>query len=108
MGGEVNPLKAWLALRGDKVISGLPNTVFSGVDIVISQHLAATRTETKTQTRFPRSRRKRIRKKWASNPKNWTTHVTTTPKMGPFMVGNRIICCPEDYVAITSTIRGQL
>ena len=25
------------------------------------------------QTRFPRSKRRRVRKKWAAKPENWTT-----------------------------------
>ena len=43
------------------------------------------------QTRFPRSKKKRIRKKWAGNPHNFTS----TPDLNYYVgAGNIIICHP--------------
>lgn len=69
-------------------LSGLGN--FGGVDIVVSHDLGHIE---HYQFRFPRSKRKRIRRKWAKNPRNWMTrHV---PKV--FQIGNRFVMDPVSY-----------
>ncbi len=42
---------------------------FPGIDIVVSPFLEAER----RQYRFPRSKKRRIRRKWAKDPRNWKT-----------------------------------
>jgi len=44
--------------------------MLNGIDIVVSEYLDDTR---RAQVRFPRSKRKRIRKKWRKDPRNWKT-----------------------------------
>lgn len=63
------------------------------------------------QFRFPRSKRKRIRKKWASKDCNYkTVIVPATPDMGPYMYKNpftgseQIVCSPAHYSRIMSEI----
>ncbi len=42
------------------------------------------------QYRFPKSKRRRIRKKWQKDPKNWRT----VPDDMIYLMGNRAICHP--------------
>ncbi len=46
-----------------------------------------------TQTRFPRSKKKRIRRKWAKQAKNWETE--TFPKPEGYMVNGTLFAHPE-------------
>lgn len=48
-------------------------TLFSSVNVYVSD---ATCTRTRTQVRFPRSKRKRVQKKWREDPSNWKEEVT--------------------------------
>lgn len=43
---------------------------FMGIDVVVSKHLGEFK---RVQVRFPRTKRKRIRKKWAKNHRNWVS-----------------------------------
>lgn len=43
------------------------------------------------QTRFPRSKRKRIRKKWAKDKRNWTL------KPAAYMLHGELHCHPDIY-----------
>lgn len=42
------------------------------------------------QVKFPRSKKKRIKKKWGKNPKNFITK----PDLSCYMFGNNVICHP--------------
>lgn len=54
-----------------------------GPNIVIDDRLFTT--ITRAQIRFPRSKSKRIRRKWAKQERNWRTTRTLTP--GMYQVG---------------------
>ena len=63
-----------------------PGLFSFGMDIIVSSQLDDTRTK---QVRFPRSKRRRIRKKWRRNPNNWKTYrVPVGYMMGGTMVVN--------------------
>ncbi len=47
-------------------ITKIPNT-FYGMPVITSNYIGTDR----IQYRFPKSKKKRIRKKWAKNPQNW-------------------------------------
>jgi hypothetical protein len=47
----------------------------------------------RTQIRFPRSKKKRIRRKWAKQVKNWKTE--TIPKPEVYMVNGTLVAHPE-------------
>lgn len=81
-------------------------------DIVPSQQLAGTpERQYLRQFRFPRSKRKRIRKKWASKDCNYkTVIVPATPDMGPYMYTNpftgrkQVVCSPAHYSKLMEEI----
>ena len=63
-----------------------PRLFSFGMDIIVSRQLDDTRTK---QVRFPRSKRRRIRKKWRRNPNNWQTYrVPVGYMMGGTMIVN--------------------
>lgn len=43
--------------------------MFGGLEVVLDTQLGLTR----KQVRFPRSKRKRVRKKWRRDPRNWVS-----------------------------------
>ena len=55
-----------------------------------------------TQVQFPRSHRKRVRRKWAKQPRRWavTGWTEAVPEQGPFRVGDDIICGPVAYARL--------
>lgn len=62
------------------------NNPYGGFQIVESKTLVI-----KYQYRFPKSKRRRIRKKWKKDLKNWKTKVD--PQC--YLLNNQIICHPE-------------
>lgn len=62
------------------------NNPYGGFQIVESKTLVI-----KYQYRFPKSKRRRIRKKWKKDLKNWKTKVD--PQC--YFLNNQIICHPE-------------
>lgn len=63
----------------------------SGFDLILTSYL--TGPPTQKQVRFPRSHRKRIRKKWAGNHSNYVT--VPGEELGPFIVGRKVLCGPR-------------
>lgn len=68
-----------------------------GFDVVVSDLLGVER----VQTRFPRTKRKRVRRKWEKDPRNWTTRHTKLM----YRVGNTIVCSPTAYPDLLSVLR---
>ena len=66
---------------------GAPTRI-DGVDILLSPHLPS---KTKrVQFRFPKSRRKRIRKKWSKQERNWReVELPCGVRMGEYLVVNQ-------------------
>jgi hypothetical protein len=60
------------------------------IDIVVSTLIPDTKL---AQTRFPRSKRRRIRKKWRKDLKNWS-HV---PDPQAFRLAGKVVCNPSMY-----------
>ena len=58
--------------------------LFFGLDVIVSRNLDDTRTK---QVRFPRSKKKRIKKKWRRDPGNWITYRVPVG----YRMGNRLI-----------------
>lgn len=76
---------------------GLPLTglgPFLGIEIICSRLVPDEKTS--WQYRFPRSKKRRIRRKWAKDLRNWKTEVK--PVM--YQMGNRIICSPTAYAQL--------
>jgi len=48
------------------------------------------------QVRFPRSKKKRIRKKWAANPANWKT----TPVSHMYVFGGTVLMSPTEAARV--------
>ena len=69
--------------------------MFNSIDVVLVRHFARWRWE---QYRFPRSRRRRIRKKWARDRANYRN--TYDGEQGPYRMGDRILCGPRAYAKI--------
>lgn len=63
----------------------------SGFDLILTYYL--TGPPTQKQVRFPRSHRKRIRKKWAGNHSNYAT--VPGEELGPFIMGRKVLCGPR-------------
>ncbi len=70
----------------------------TGVELIVSDHLNPDRF---AQVRFPRSKRKRIRRTWRKNRRNWGW----VPGDGPecVRVGGRYYCTPR-YLARAQAI----
>jgi hypothetical protein len=79
------------------MFSGSMASLFSGPEIVVTEMCGK---EAK-QVRLPRSKRRRIQKKWRADRRNWST-----PSWKPFcaQVGGRIICDPATYAKIAEQI----
>lgn len=59
---------------------------------------------TKTfQNRFPRSKKKRIQKKWRNNHANYVT----VPDPNYYVLGDKILCHPEMATRLEKEIRAQ-
>lgn len=67
--GKLHPsfARAWNRMAADRAGFPMQWAVARGIEIAFSEHLEVGR----EQVRFPRTKRKRIRKKWRKNPKNW-------------------------------------
>jgi hypothetical protein len=68
---------------------------FHGIEIVVSDRLPKV-VQDRKQVRFPRSKGKRIRKKWAKDPRNWHT----TYKRQAYAIGGKLYCDPETAEAL--------
>lgn len=66
--------------------------------IIESPHLT-----TATQFRFPKSKRRRIRKKWSKNPKNFRT----LPDQNFYQYDNKIICHPIMARRLRTTLQKE-
>jgi len=60
---------------------------FCGIPIIENMYCEAE----EIQYRFPRSKKARIRKKWARRPQNWKSIARDQV----FMVGNKLVCSPS-------------
>ena len=60
---------------------------FCGIPIIENMYMCAE----EYQYRFPRSKKARIRKKWARRPQNWKSIARDQV----FMVGNKLVCSPS-------------
>lgn len=55
------------------------------------------------QLRFPRSKKRRIQKKWRKRPGN----IQTVPDRNCFVVGNRLICHPVVAAELRAAIKTE-
>jgi len=67
--------------------SAIPFGLF-GMEVIVDVNCYKTINE---QVRFPRSKKKRIRKKWCKDRRNWVFEKTPLC----YQMGNKIICAPE-------------
>lgn len=65
------------------------------------QIIESTSLTTTTQFRFPKSKRRRIRKKWSKNPKNFRT----VPRTDFFLYNGAIICHPKMARRLRTTLQ---
>ena len=77
-------------------MSGFLSSDFAtfGTPIVVSRLLGTTR----TQVRFPRSKCRRIRRKWAKDPRNWRESWVRAC----YRFGDTIVCDPITYAELAS------
>ena len=68
---------------------------FSGVNIYIHDFGSD-----RVQYRRPRSKKRRIRRKWAADPRNWRT----TPIRGAYRMGDRFIVDPLTYAELAASM----
>lgn len=75
---------------------GFPGTLggIFGTPIVVSDIVNPLKS---VQIRFPRSKRKRIRKKWAKNPMNWESRREL---VGGYMMNGTLYVDPDTYAKI--------
>lgn len=80
--------------RADALRYAMPNSMWGSVDVIVSKHIP---TGGLVQHRFPRSKRRRIRKKWANNPGNhrWVAAPPTYLKHG-----NTVYTNPEGFAQL--------
>jgi len=70
---------------------------FSGIPVFLSAYLGGFDMK---QTRFPKSRRKRIRKKWRKDRQNWT--AIARPEV--VMINGTMYCSAEAYANIKAQV----
>jgi hypothetical protein len=70
-----------------------------GLQIIVDDN--ATLIPARVQIRFPRSRKKRIRRKWQKNPKNWKT---TWIDRGPIAVGPIVLVSSRHYALLRARV----
>ena len=75
----------------------------SSVDIVVIDPALYSK---RVQYRFPRSRARRIRKKWARDPRNFRT-VSTWPKGQILQMGRRFYTDHETFMRLQLAIQAQ-
>lgn len=82
-----------------------------GPTIIVNDDLFTT--VARTQVRFPRSKSKRIRRKWAKQERNWRTTRTVTPglyRVGPMptvfggMTEPYYVCDSGSYAKLQASI----
>jgi hypothetical protein len=70
---------------------------FNGMRIVVSELMAD-----RVQFRFPRSKKKRMRKKWAKNPENWKY----VPWDRAYRVGDTLHMHPQMFERLRRSVSG--
>ena len=81
-------------MAGETVLTG-----FGGVPIYLNDQIGVTR----VQMRFPKSRKRRIRKKWRRNPANYKTIVK--PKV--IQVARGLHMHPETFTKLKKALTGR-
>ena len=66
---------------------------FCGIPIIENMYMCEAE---EIQYRFPRSKKARIRKKWARRPQNWKSIARDQV----FMVGNKLVCSPSIHAKL--------
>jgi len=95
-GTEVDMLSNILLGAVNPILSGELGSLF-GTSIVVSEFLSG---QNSKQVRFPRSKRKRIRKKWSKDPRNFA--LVREPQV--FRVGETIVADPISYAEILKAV----
>lgn len=72
----------------DRILPGF----YGGINIIVSDHLP----KEWVQVRFPRSKRRRIRRKWAKDRRNYAMRET----VGLLMVGGQAYVSPRSFASI--------
>lgn len=80
----------WASLAGR--LSSIEAETTRGLDVYVDANLG----ERREQFRFPRSKRKRIRKKWAKNQRNW--RMVYVPQI--YRMGDAFIMDPVSYECV--------
>ena len=75
----------------------------SGLCITTSQFMADT---VRKQIRFPRSKKRRIRKKWAKRPENWTAY--SVPWATVYRMDDLLVMHPAILGRVTREIEDRL
>jgi hypothetical protein len=57
------------------------------------------------QIRFPKSKKKRIRKKWSKRPENWELRYDKSTK--GYVLGDKMIVGPETFKRIKNVIEAN-
>ena len=70
--------------------------LFCGLQVTTNPHMTE-----RIQTKFPRSKKRRIRKKWSKNQKNWTTR----PVDKVYQMGNTLIMHPEIFERLRREVK---
>lgn len=76
-----------------------PGSPLDGLPVHLDSNLPQWETE-RVQWRFPRSRRRRIRRKWASEPLNWRTQIKQPRERLVYKVLGVLWMHPETWEAI--------
>lgn len=80
--------------------TGMLGLVHSGLKIVTSPHLPRFKL---VQFRFPKSKRKRIRMKWAKRPENFKQ----VPSHTMYRMGDTVVVHPDDLSKIKAEVARQ-
>lgn len=72
------------------------------MDIVVSHSIDENKF---IQIRFPKSKKKRIRKKWAKRPENWELRYDRSAK--GYIFGGKLIVGPETFKRIQNVIEAN-
>jgi len=72
------------------------------MDLIVSHSIQETKF---IQVRFPKSKNKRIRKKWSKREKNWELRYDKTQR--GFILGDKIIVGPETFKRIKTVFEAN-
>lgn len=70
------------------------------MDLIVSNHIQENKF---VQIRFPKSKKKRIRKKWAKRSENWDLRYDKNQK--GYILGNKMIVGPETFKRIKNATK---